>query len=129
MRSKYYNTKTKTSDGLVFDSSKEARRWEQLKLLERAGEISELERQVEYELFPNQYEPYERYGKRGQRLEDGERCVHRKAVYVADFRYKDKYGNLVVEDVKGYRGGEAYAHFVLKSKAMYFFHKIKVREI
>ena len=50
MNNKYYNIKTKTTDGLVFDSYKEARRWEQLLLLQKAGEITELQRQVSYEL-------------------------------------------------------------------------------
>ena len=62
-KSKYYNIKTRASDGIVFDSHKEARRWEQLLLLQKAGKIVELQRQVAYELIPAQYETYERYSK------------------------------------------------------------------
>lgn len=39
-------------DGIKFDSQKEAARWQELKLLERAGEICELERQVRFLLIP-----------------------------------------------------------------------------
>ena len=70
---KYHNIKTKTLDGIEFDSRKEARRWEELKLLERAKEISNLQRQVKYILIPAQYETFERYSKdgRGSRMGQG----------------------------------------------------------
>jgi hypothetical protein len=68
---KYHSKKTRLSDGTVFDSRKEARRWQQLRLLEGRGEIQNLKRQVEYELVPNQYEIVERYSdKTGKRLKD-----------------------------------------------------------
>lgn len=123
---KYYNIKTKTSDGVVFDSHKEARRWEQLLLLQRAGKISHLERQVSYELIPNQYESYERFSKTGKRLKDGQRLVERKVNYVADFRYTDTATNeTIVEDAKGFRTKE----WVIKRKLMLYVHGIKVREV
>jgi hypothetical protein len=40
-------------DGVVFDSKGELARWEELRLLERAGEVSELRRQVGYPLVVN----------------------------------------------------------------------------
>lgn len=46
-----YNNTTVRVDGRLFDSKREAARWQELKLLERAGEITELERQVEYVTF------------------------------------------------------------------------------
>lgn len=86
MMSKYGNIKTTTSDGITHDSIKEANRWCELKLLERAGVISDLRRQVKFELLPKQ-------GK--------SRAVH----YIADFVYiKD--GKQIVEDVKGFRTKE-----------------------
>ena len=85
--SKYYNVKTRALDGTVFDSHKEARRWDELLLLQRAGKISDLQRQVRYELIPAQYETIERYGKDGRRLKDGVRLLERKVDYVADFVY------------------------------------------
>jgi hypothetical protein len=124
-QSKYYNVKTRTSDGLVFDSQKEARRWEELLLLQKAGKISDLQRQVTFELLPNQYETFERYSKRGLRLEDGTRLVERKVDYIADFVYRDEKGGLIVEDVKGMKLPE----YKIKRKLMYAVHGIKITEI
>lgn len=124
-QNKYYNIKTKTSDGSVFDSCKEAMRYNQLLLLLKAGEITDLKRQVEYELIPNQYETYERYSKSGKRLKDGTRVVERKVVYVADFVYKDKSGAVIVEDTKGIRTKD----YVLKRKLMLHVHGIKISEV
>lgn len=106
---KYGNKTTTTFDGNVHDSRKEANRWSQLLLLERAGVISDLKRQVRYELIPKQ---------------EGERAVY----YVADFEYIEN-GNKVVEDVKGYKEGLAYRVFVIKRKLMLYIHGIKVKEI
>ena len=124
-QNKYYNIKTKASDGSVFDSRKEARRYSQLLLLLKAGEITNLQRQVEYELIPNQYETYERYSKSGKRLKDGKRLVERKVVYVADFVYKDKSGAVIVEDTKGVRTKD----YILKRKLMLYVHSIKISEV
>lgn len=58
--SKYHNRKTtRVVDGkrVLFDSQREARRWDELVLLQRAGKISDLERQVRYRLIPAQYGP------------------------------------------------------------------------
>ena len=51
-----YNNKKIIVDGNVFDSKKEAKRYQELKTLERAGIISNLQRQVKYVLIPAQYE-------------------------------------------------------------------------
>lgn len=106
---KYHNKATKTFDGNVHDSRKEANRWSQLLILEKAGVISDLKRQVRYELIPKQ---------------EGERAV----CYVADFEYIEN-GKKVVEDVKGYKEGLAYRVFVIKRKLMLYVHGIKVKEI
>lgn len=128
--SKYYNVKTRASDGNVFDSGKEARRWEQLLLLQRAGKVTNLDRQVEYELIPAQYETYPRFSKKGERLKDGQRLLERKVAYVADFTYLDaESGELIVEDVKGCKQGAAYELFTIKRKLMLAVHSIRVREI
>jgi hypothetical protein len=103
---KYNNTKIRV-DGRLFDSKAEAARWKELQLLERAGEIKELERQVEYELIPKQ---------------KGERAVK----YIADFRYIDHEGKTVVEDVKGYKGNPVW---IIKRKLMLFVHGIKIVEV
>lgn len=87
MRSKYGNRKT-VVNGLQFDSQAEASRYSYLVVLERAGVISELRRQVPIEIAP------------GVKI----RTNPRKSPairYVADFVYRKSDGNEVVEDVKG----------------------------
>lgn len=126
--SKYHNRKV-ASGGILHDSRKEARRWEQLLLLERAGHITDLRRQVKYTLIPAQGETYERYSTTtGKRLKDGTRTLERECAYIADFVYK-RDGELVVEDVKGYRDGTAYDVFVIKRKLMLYIHGIHVQTI
>ena len=82
--SKYNNKKTQI-DMYVFDSTKEAKRYKELKLLERAGEINNLELQPHFLL----QESFRKNDK-----------TYRKIEYVADFKYIEK-GKLIVEDVKG----------------------------
>lgn len=123
---KYHNIKTKTFDGIEFDSRKEARRWNELKLLERAGEITNLQRQVKYTLIPSQYETIERYSKDGKRLKDGTKLIERECSYVADFVYVDnRTGETVVEDTKGVKTKD----YILKRKLMLWVRKIKIKEV
>ena len=84
MQSKYNNKKTQI-DMYVFDSVAEAKRYKELKLLERAGEISNLELQPRFILQDS-------FKKNGR--------TYRKIEYVADFKYIEK-GKIIVEDVKG----------------------------
>lgn len=111
-------------NGITFDSRKEARRWQELLLLSRAGVIQNLQRQVKYVLIPSQYETYERYGKNGNKLQDGRRLIERECSYVADFVYTED-GKLVVEDVKGVRTKE----YIAKKKMMLYFHGIRIKEV
>lgn len=120
-----YNSHKITVDGIKFDSRKEAQRYRELTLLERAGKISELELQRRYELIPAQYEEYERYGKRGQRLKDGRRCVEQAVFYVADFAYIDEKGNHIVEDTKGFRTKD----YIIKRKLMLWVRGIRIHEV
>lgn len=81
---KYHNKKV-VVDGKKFDSKKEAERYQVLKMLENANIISNLSRQVPFELIPKQ---------------KNERAVK----YIADFMYVETAtGKIIVEDVKGYR--------------------------
>ena len=105
---KYGNRKT---DG--FDSAKEAKRYADLQLLERAGEITQLERQVRFQLIPAQY----RAGK----------CVERAVFYTCDAQYRDKHGALVVEDVKS--PASKTQAYVIRRKLMLHVHNIVIREI
>lgn len=106
---KYHNRATCTADGIKHASRKEANRWCELKMLERAGKISDLKRQVRYELIPPQ---------------EGERAV----TYVADFVYTDDKGNTIVEDTKGGNATKTDA-YVIKRKLMLHIHKIRISEI
>ena len=145
-----YNNKKINVNGVVFDSMKEYKRYVQLKELEEAGAITDLQRQVKYVLIPAQYETYERYGKKGQQLKDGKRLLERECAYVADFVYKvpltteklyaiadGKIDSMevlhgyetVVEDVKGYRKKGAYDMFTVKRKLMLYVHGIRIKEV
>ena len=131
MVNKYHNKKV-IMDGIEFDSRKEANRWFELRMLERAGEIQALQRQVKYILIPKQIETYERYGKTGKRLSDGEMVIEQECAYFADFVYVDnKTKKLVVEDTKGYRdpSSASYAKFVIKRKLMLERFGIRIKEI
>ena len=108
-----YGAKKITYDGITFDSMREAQRWCELKLLQRGKVISDLQRQVKFELLPSQN------GECGKVIE---RPVH----YIADFVYiENKTGRKIVEDAKGIRTKE----YVLKRKMMLYFHGIRIREV
>lgn len=99
----------RTLDGVVFDSKGEMQRWVALLLLQRAGEIVNLRRQVTYSLDVN--------------------GVH-ICKYIADFEYQersDSYGktSLVVEDWKGVKTPA----YHLKKKLMLAIHGIEIREV
>lgn len=87
VKSKYNNRKTKG-----FDSAKEWRRNQELETLQRAGEISELNRQVPFVLMPS-------YTIADKTTKQGFRTV-REIRYIADFTYI-KNGKRIIEDVKG----------------------------
>lgn len=106
-------------DGLEFDSKSEAKRYAELKMLQAAGEISDLQMQVEYVLIPSQ--------------RDGNgRVIEKECSYIADFVYFDNWQNkTIVEDVKGYTNpaSATYAKFVIKRKLMLYIHGIRVVEV
>lgn len=117
-----YHARKYVIDNEVFDSKKEAGRWQELKLLERAGEISHLQRQVKYVLIPSQYEVsgYTKSGKEKKHL------VERECSYVADFVYHELASNeVVVEDVKGFKTKD----YIIKRKLMLHVHGIRIREV
>ena len=119
-KSKYHSRKI-IRDGITFDSVKEYRRFRDLSLLEKAGKITELKRQVEFVLIPAQREP-DIIGKRGG-VKKG-KTIELKCSYIADFTYKVN-GETVVEDTKGFRTKD----YIIKRKLMLYMHVIRVKEI
>lgn len=127
-RNKYHARKI-TRGGITFDSAREYRRFCELALLERAGQIQDLRRQVEYELIPAQYEeiPTGEIYKRGNRKGQPKMkrvCIEKSVSYVADFVYTEN-GQTVVEDTKGFKTKD----YIIKRKLMMWVHKIKIREV
>ena len=109
-----YRAQKAIIDGIAFDSRKEARRYQTLKMLEHTGQIRELKLQVPFEL-----QPAFRY--RGKQI--------RAIKYIADFVYKmtDKSGQeiLVVEDAKGYKTDV----YELKRKMFLFTQGFEITEV
>lgn len=124
--SKYHNRKV-TVDGITFDSVKEANRYKELKVLERAGLVHDLQLQVKFKLIPAQREWTDETTASGKPKKG--KILEHECSYVADFVYKNRYGLQVVEDVKGYKKGEAYALFAIKRKLMLWIHGIRVKEV
>jgi hypothetical protein len=91
MRSKYHSKKV-TRDGITFDSMKECKRYSELLLLERAGAIQDLKRQVKFVLIPTQREP-DKVGVRGGIIKG--KVLELECSYVADFVYTEN-GKIVV---------------------------------
>lgn len=103
-RSKYRNKRV-SLDGHSFDSQAEAKRWAELKILERAGEIWGLTRQVKWPVFINEAHCF---------------------TWVADFVYHTTADNArVVEDVKGMRT----ALYKLKKKCVEAYYGFEITEI
>ena len=123
---KYHSSKVHIG-GVSFDSKREYKRYVELKLLERAGKIKNLERQKEFVLIPLQREKSEEIYKKG--VHKGEpkkgKLIERGVSYVADFCYTDEHGNYTVEDTKGVRTKE----YIIKRKLMYSVYGIRIKEI
>ncbi len=99
--SKYYNRKVQYK-GFVFDSVKERNYYMYLESLLQDGDITDLELQVKFEIQP--------------RFKAVNGHIIRPITYIADFVYKDKDGQTVIVDVKGYKT-EVYK---LKKKLMLY---------
>ena len=110
-KSKYHSRKI-TRDGETFDSIKEYHRWCELKVLERAGLIADLERQVKFTLIPSQKDPVTN------------KVIERECSYIADFVYHEN-GNTIVEDTKGFKTKD----YIIKRKLMLWVHGIRIKEV
>lgn len=87
--SKYKNQPIEI-DGHKFPSKREANRYSQLSLLQKAGIIRDLKLQVPFELQPHFKHPITNK-------------MIRAITYVADFTYIDENGQYHIEDTKGFR--------------------------
>lgn len=95
----------RTIDGILFHSAREAKRYSELKLLEKAGEIIDLDRQIKFSLDVN-----------GVHIAD----------YWADFTYELRDGGTqVVEDAKGHRTRE----YMMKKRLMKARYGIEIQEV
>lgn len=122
--SKYKNKKVVLPDGTVFDSEKEYKRWCELCLLEKAGVIKNLRRQVPFVLIPTQYEEVVRFSKKtGKQLKSKTKVAEKVCLYYADFTYLEN-EKLVVEDTKGKRTEK----YIIKRKLMLERYGIKIKE-
>ena len=121
---KYGNKKIRAGEQ-IFDSKREYKRWRDLTLLERAGEIKNLQRQVPFLLLPEQRGPsvekYQKGPRRGQPKPGP--VLERKLIYIADFVYEEN-GETVVEDAKGMRTRD----YVIKRKLMLYRYGIRIKE-
>lgn len=104
MRRNKYGNKLAVVDGIRFASQREARRYVELKLLQQAGEISDLKLQPRFTIMVN-----------GVKV-----CT-----YTADFSYRNSRGEFVVEDVKGVRTRD----YKLKKRLMLAVYGIQVVEV
>ena len=121
-----YGNKKVEYDGQKFDSKKECLRYAELKLLERSGHISELQRQVKFVLIPAlREEPTEQYtrGVKKGLFKPG-KVIERECAYVADFVYKEN-DKKIVEDTKGMKTKD----YIIKRKLMLYVHGIRIKEV
>jgi len=108
-KNKYHNKRI-IVNGESFDSKKEAQRWATLKILEKSGKITDLKRQVSFELIPCQKQE----GK----------IIERSCSYKADFTYEED-GRPIVEDAKGFKTPE----YKIKKKLMLERYGIIIKEV
>ena len=122
MRKNKYNARTYKVGNEVFHSRKELRRYEELLLLEKAGQIHNLRREVKYLLIPSQRETIWKNGKPRQG-----KVIERECAYIADFVYEEN-GQTIVEDVKGGSATKTPV-YRLKKKLLLYIHGIRIREV
>lgn len=96
-QNKYHNKKV-IADGIKFDSQKEYNRFLELNMLQKSGVISDLQRQVRFEIIPKT-------------------ATERAAFYVADFVYVQADGKKICEDVKSSMTKKLH-DYILKRKLM-----------
>lgn len=107
-----YRAEKTTVDGIKFASKHEAGRYVELRYMERAGLISNLQLQRPFVLI-------------GSQTDKAGKIIERPVKYVADFTYKDQDGHLVVEDAKGVKTDV----YKIKRKMMLSIYGIMIKEV
>ena len=124
-KGKKYNNKTFEADGYKWDSKKEYQRWIVLKEAEAQGVITDLQRQVKFELIPAVIEEYVEHLKTKDKIKT--RVLQRPITYTADAcYYKD--GEYIVEDCKISPKVKP-DKYVLKNKMMFALKGIRIKEV
>ena len=123
-KSKYNNKKIVNEFG-TWDSKKEFQRWLVLKEAEAQGVITDLQRQVKFELIPAVREKYIKHLKTKDK--ECERTLQLPITYACDFQYT-KNGETIVEDVKA-SPKMLPKDFILKEKMMFALKGIKIRRV
>lgn len=107
-----YGNKMTEIDGIKFASQHEAYRYVELKYMERAGLIKDLQLQRVFTLI-------------GEQRDEKGKVIEHPCKYIADFAYKDKTGKLIVEDAKGVRTDV----YKIKRKLMLSIYGIRIAEV
>ena len=123
-KSKYNNKKIVNEFGR-WDSKKEFHRWLVLKESEAQGVITDLQRQVKFELIPAVREKYIKHLKTKDK--ECERTIQLPITYTCDFQYT-KNGETIIEDVKA-SPKMLPKDFVLKEKMMFALKGIKIKRV
>ncbi len=131
MKKSKYKSRKIIRNGIKYDSVKEYKRYCELSLLAKAGAITDLQRQVPFELIPAQYEeiPTGEFYKRGKlkgKPKTKRVCIEQSVVYNADFVYCEN-SKKVVEDTKS--EATKTKDYIIKRKLMLYIHGIKIREV
>lgn len=127
VRNGKYNAHKCEYKGFKFDSERERDRFIFLEDCERRGLISELRRQVDFVLIPDEYADVPKQLKTKIKME--RRRVFTGVRYKADFVYFHKgRGEHIVEDVKA-SPKVIPKEFELKEKMMWYFHRIKIERV
>ena len=120
-----YNNKKVVYQGISFDSKKEMERYMYLLDAQRNGVITDLQRQVKFELIPAVREEYIEHLKTKDKVKT--RTLQLAITYTCDFSYK-KDGELVIEDVKA-SPKMLPKEYILKKKLLFAIHRISIKEI
>ena len=124
-KGKKYNNKTFEADGYKWDSKKEYQRWLVLKEAEAKGLITDLQRQVKFELIPAVREEYVEHLKTKDKIKT--RTLQLAICYTCDFTYY-KDGEYIVSDVKA-SPKMLPKEYILKKKILFALKGVLIKDV